>query len=161
MFASRSRRREPELDVELTQVLQDMIDDLSNAPEPIQIKLFSPDPKLLDEVAPRVADEISKINGVVGVENGIDNTISGPATNFQVDPALAARMGFTPTEVAEDATSILDGVTANDPLIANGRPYTIRVRLGEETRQSLDQRSRIRSSIARRATRRRLDRWRL
>ena len=47
-------------------------------------------------------------------------------------------MGFTPTEVAEDATSILDGVTTTDPLIANGRPYTVRVRLGDETRQSLD-----------------------
>ena len=58
------------------------------------------------------------------VENGIDNTISGPATDFQVDPTVAARLGFTPVEVAEDATSILDGVTTTDPLIANGRPYT-------------------------------------
>ncbi len=134
---SEIKKTEPELDIELTQVLQDMINDLSNAPEPIQVKLFSPDPKLLDEVAPRVADEISKIPGVVSVENGIDNTISGPATNFQVDLVLAARLGFTPMEVAEDATSILDGVTVNDPVIANGRPYTVRVRLGEETRRSL------------------------
>jgi len=134
---SEIKKTEPELDIELVQVLQDMINDLSNAPEPIQIKLFSTDPKLLDEVAPRVADEIGKVPGVVSVENGIENTISGPATNFRVDPVLAARLGFTPTEVAEDATSILDGVTMNDPLIANGRPYTMRVRLGEETRQSL------------------------
>jgi CzcA family heavy metal efflux pump len=129
---------EPQLDVEFTQVLQDMIGDLSNAPEPIQIKLFTSDPKLLFELGPRVADAITKIDGVVDVQNGVDNTISGPATNFQVDPVLAARMGFTPTEVAEDATSILDGVTPNDPLIANGHPYTIRVRLGEDTRMSLD-----------------------
>jgi len=129
---------EPELDVEFTQVLQDMIGDLSNAPEPIQIKLFCSDQKLLYELGPRVGAAISKVNGVVDVQNGVDNTISGPATNFQVDPVLAARMGFTPTEVAEDATSILDGVTPNDPLIANGRPYTIRVRLGDDTRQSLD-----------------------
>jgi multidrug efflux pump subunit AcrB len=47
-------------------------------------------------------------------------------------------MGFTPQEVAEDATSILDGVNITDPLIANGRPYTVRVRLGDEHRQSLD-----------------------
>ncbi len=51
---------------------------------------------------------------------------------------LAARMGFTSTEVAEDATSILDGVTANAPVIANGRPYTIRIRLADNTRASLD-----------------------
>ncbi len=72
------------------------------------------------------------------MEDGIENTISGPATSFEVDPTVAARMGFTPQEVAEDATAILDGVTTTDPLIANGRPYTVRVRLGDETRQSLD-----------------------
>jgi CzcA family heavy metal efflux pump len=129
---------EPELDVEFTQVLQDMIGDLSNAPEPIQIKLFANDPALLAQLAPRVADSISKIDGVVDVENGIDNTLSGPATNFQIDPVIAARMGFTPTEISEDATSILDGVTTADPLISGSRPYTIRVRLGDEHRTSLD-----------------------
>ncbi len=129
---------EPALDVEFTQVLQDMIDDLSNAPQPIQIKLFSQDQALLSQLGPRVAGAIGKIDGVVDVQDGIENTISGPATNFHVNPAVAARLGFTPTEVAEDATSILDGVTTTDPLIANGRPYTIRVRLGDETRGSLD-----------------------
>ena len=129
---------EPQMDAEYIQVLQDNINDLSNAPEPIQIKLFSQDFTLLSNLAPRVADEIAKVKGVVSIENGIDNTISGPATHFQVDPQLAARLGFTPQEAAEDATSILDGVTVNDPLISNGRPYTVRVRLGDETRQSLD-----------------------
>jgi CzcA family heavy metal efflux pump len=132
------KKTEPELDVEFMQVLQDMINDLSNAPEPIQIKLFASDPALLSTVAPRVADAISKVPGVVSVENGIENTISGPATNFQVDPVVAGRMGFTTQEVAEDATSILDGVTPTDPLIANGRPYTVRVRLGDDTRRSLE-----------------------
>ncbi|HEY4356938.1 MAG TPA: efflux RND transporter permease subunit [Acidobacteriaceae bacterium] len=132
------KKTEPELDVEFTQVLQDNIGDLSNAPEPIQIKLFSNDPALLNQLGPRVGDEIKKIDGVVDVENGIDNTLSGPATNFSLQPDLAARLGFTPTELAEDATSILDGVTVNDPVIANGRPYTVRVRLGDETRQNLD-----------------------
>lgn len=132
------QKQEPQLDVEFVQVLQDMINDLSNAPEPIQIKLFSSDPALLSSVAPRIGDAIGKIPGVVSVEDGIENTISGPATNFQIDPTVAGRMGFTPQEVAEDATAILDGVTTSDPLIANGRPYTVRVRLGDETRRSLD-----------------------
>ncbi len=132
------KKTEPELDIEFTQILQDMIGDLSNAPEPIQIKVFANDPALLAQLGPRIGDAISKIRGVVDVENGIDNTISGPATNFQVDPSVAGRLGFTPTEVAEDATSILDGVTTTDPLIANGRPYTVRIRLGDETRRSLE-----------------------
>jgi CzcA family heavy metal efflux pump len=132
------KKTEPELDIEFTQVLQDMIGDLSNAPEPIQIKIFSNNSDLLSQLGPRIGDAIGKIPGVVDVQNGIENTLSGPATVFQVDPVVAARMGFTPQEIAEDATTILDGVTTTDPLIANGRPYTVRVRLGDETRQSLD-----------------------
>jgi multidrug efflux pump subunit AcrB len=50
---------------------------------------------------------------------------------------LAAKFGFTPQEVAEDATAILDGLPTTDPMIVNGRPYTIRIRLPEENRSSL------------------------
>jgi multidrug efflux pump subunit AcrB len=132
------RSSEPELDIELTQVLQDMINDLSNTPEPIQIKLFSNDAVMLGQLGPRVGDAIGRIAGVVDVQNGIENTISGPATNFQVDPVVAGRLGFTPAEVSEDATAILDGIATTDPLISNGRPYTIRVRLGDQTRTSLE-----------------------
>ena len=108
---------EPELDVEFTQVLQDMIGDLSNAPEPIQVKLFANDPELLAQLGPNVGDAIGKIPGVVDVQDGIENTISGPATNFEIDPVVAARLGFSPSEISEDATAILDGVTTTDPLI--------------------------------------------
>lgn len=135
---SRIRKSEPELDIEFTQVLQDMIGDLSNSPEPIQIKVYNNDPVLLNSLGPRIADAISRVKGVVDVENGVDNTISGPATDFRIDPTAAARMGFTPSEVAFDATSILDGITIPEPLISNDRPYTVRVRLGPDTRQSLD-----------------------
>ena len=129
---------EPALDIEFIQVLQDMIGDLSNSPEPIQIKLFSNDRDLLFGLAPRVQQAIAKIPGVVDTKNGVDDTISGPATDFNIDPVVAGRLGFTPTEVAEDATSILDGLPTNDPLIAGGRPYTIRVRLPDANRASLD-----------------------
>jgi CzcA family heavy metal efflux pump len=134
----RIRAAEPELDIEFTQVLQDMIGDLSNAPEPIQIKLFSQNADLLNQLGPRVGDAISKVPGVVDVENGVDNTVSGPATNFQVDPGIAARLGFTTAEVATDANSILDGIPTPDPLIENGRPYTVRVRLDDAHRANLD-----------------------
>src|SRR6185312_7153197 len=109
-------KREPALDVEFVQVLQDMIGDLSNQPEDIVIKLFSDDTGLLNQLGPRIQSEIQKIPGVVDTKNGVDDTISGPATNFQVDPIAAARLGFTPSEVAEDATAVLDGLPAADPM---------------------------------------------
>jgi multidrug efflux pump subunit AcrB len=115
-----------------------MIDDLTSAPEPIQVKLFSQDSKLLDEWAPKIADSIASIHGVVDVLNGIDNAISGPAVIFQVDPMVAARSGFTPEEVATDAAAILEGEPATTPVVANDRAYTLRVRFPERNRSSLE-----------------------
>jgi CzcA family heavy metal efflux pump len=131
------KEREPELDVEFVQVLEDMINDLSNSPEPIQIKLFSNDTSLLHDLGPKVQAAIAAIPGVVDTQNGVDNTLSGPATTFQVDPALASRLGFTIQEIAEDATSLLDGLPTSDPVIIDGRPYTVRVRMSDEHRASL------------------------
>jgi CzcA family heavy metal efflux pump len=131
-------QQEPSLDVEFIQVLQDMIGDLTSAPEPVQIKLFSPDAAALQQWAPKVADAIHKIPGVVDILNGIDNTISGPATTFQVDPSVAARAGFTPEEVATDASAIISGEPTAAPVVSNDRAYTVRVRFPAANRVSLE-----------------------
>src|SRR5258705_7175798 len=89
---------EPEADVEFIQVLQDMIGDLSNQPEPVVIKLFSQDAKLLNQTAPKLADAIGKVKGVVDVLDGIENTISGPAGTYHGDSMIAARSRITPQE---------------------------------------------------------------
>ena len=57
---------------------------------------------------------------------------------FQVNPTVAARAGFTPEEVATDATAILEGEPAATPVIAQDIAYTIRVRYPEANRASLD-----------------------
>jgi len=132
---------EPGTRVEFVQLLQDMIGDLSNQPEPVVIKLFSQDARLLNETAPRVAETISRIHGLVDVLNGIENTISGPAVTFQVNSTIAARAGFTPEEVATDAAAILEGEPAATPVVLNDRAYPIRVRFPEQSRSSLDQMS--------------------
>ena len=132
------KKEEPAVDVDLKQLLQDMIGDLTGAPEPVVIKLFSEDSKLLEEQAPRVADAISKIQGVVDLKNGIENTMSGPATEFRVNSSVAAKAGFTAEEVSTDATAVLQGATAANPLIANNRAYNIRVRFPDQNRASLD-----------------------
>src|SRR5882762_9778442 len=90
---SKVKAEEPALDVEFIQILQDMIGDLTSAPQPVQIKLFAQDQALLADWAPKVADSLSKVKGVVDVLNGIDNTISGPAVTFQINPGVAARAG--------------------------------------------------------------------
>jgi CzcA family heavy metal efflux pump len=128
----------PQLDVEFVQLLQDMIGDLTSAPEPIAIKLFSQDPALLKTWGPRVGEAIKKIPGVVDVLDGIENTISGPATLFRVDQMMAARAGFTPQEIELDVSAIMQGEPAPTPVVVNDRMYTIRVRFPESNRASVD-----------------------
>jgi CzcA family heavy metal efflux pump len=132
------KKTEPAADVEFVQVLQDMIGDLTSQPEPVVIKLFSPDGKLLNATAPKVAEAIQKIPHVVDVLDGIENSVSGPAVTYQVNPAVAARSGFALDEVAIDAAAVLEGEPAATPVVLNDRLYTIRVRFPEQSRASLD-----------------------
>jgi len=129
---------EPAAKVEFVQVLQDMIGDLTNAPQPIVIKLFSQDPVLLAKSSPRVSEAIQKVPGVVDVLDGIEDSISGPAVTFQVNPVAAARAGFTPEEVGVDAAAILEGAPAATPMVVNDRVYPIRVRFPDANRASLE-----------------------
>ncbi len=136
---ARVNKTYPQLDVEFIQVLQDMIGDLTSSPEPIEIKLFSPDPALLKRWAPKIADRIKKIKGVADVKDGIENTISGSAIVMKVDPVIAARSGFTPQEIELDASAILQGEPAATQVVVNDRAYTIRVRFPESARATLEQ----------------------
>ena len=137
--------QEPAVRVEFVQVLQDMIGDLTGEPEPVTVKLFSQNPALLDTWAPKVADAIrfdektgKGAEGVVDVLDGLENTISSPAVNFQIDPGVAARAGFTPEEVATDAAAIVEGEPAATPVVSNDRVYTVRVRFPSGRRDSLE-----------------------
>jgi CzcA family heavy metal efflux pump len=128
----------PQLDTDFHQLLEDMIGDLTSSPNPIEIKLFSENLDLLKMWAPRVGDAIKTIPAVKDVKNGIEDTISGPAITFYVDQPVAARSGFTPQEIEVDASAMLQGEPAPNPVILNSRPYTLRVTFPPETRSSLD-----------------------
>ena len=134
---------EPAVDVDFHQALEDMIGDLTGAPQPIVIKLYSDDVDALMQWAPRVADTIGGIyiNGkkpIVDVDDGIESTMSGPAVVFTVDPVRAAKAGFTTDQLATVTSAMVDGEPATTPVVANDRPYTVRVRYPKGARASLE-----------------------
>jgi multidrug efflux pump subunit AcrB len=134
---------EPALDVDFTQVLQDMISDLTGAPQPVVVQLFCADPDQLAAWAPRVADALGRIQinykkPVVDIEDGIDNTTSGPAVVFNVNPAQAAKAGFTTDQLTTIASAIMDGELSTTSVVVNDKPYGLRVRYPASSRASLD-----------------------
>jgi CzcA family heavy metal efflux pump len=142
----RVTKSEPALGVEFIQLLQDMIGDLQGAPQPIVVKLFSDNADLLKEWAPQVADALTKVNvkgkmPIVDIEDGIENTTSGPAIVFNVDPQKSTRAGFSTDDLSVVTTAIMDGKPAAQPVIVNDRPYKLRVRFPADNRASLERMS--------------------
>src|SRR5437867_2577577 len=139
----RVKKAEPVLDVEFIQLLQDMIGDLTGAPQPVVVKLFSDNPEVLKDWAPRVADALMKVEvggkkPIVDIEDGVENTTSGPAIVFNVNSQKAARAGFSAEDLDVVTTAIMDGEPAAQPVIINDRPYTLRVRFPAASRASLE-----------------------
>ena len=91
---------------------------------------------------PRSRTRSQKVHGVVDVLNGIDNTISGPAITFQVDPECVARARrlHRRGNCGRRLEAILGrgGEPAPTPVITNGRAYTLRVRFPAANRASLE-----------------------
>ncbi|WP_449427107.1 efflux RND transporter permease subunit [Rhodanobacter umsongensis] len=126
----------PGLDIDLSQLMEDLIGDLVAVPQPIEIQLYSDDPAELSATAGKVAAAIGKITGVVGVRDGINP--AGDALTVQVDPAKAALEGLDPTSVTDQVAAAIDGTVAAQ-LPEDGKMVGVRVRLLEHSHQRLEQ----------------------
>jgi len=87
----------PGLNVEMAQLMEDLIGDLTAVPQPIEIKLFGDDSATLIATASKVAAELAKLKGIVDVRNGINP--AGDGLNIKVDRLKAAVEGIDPAEV--------------------------------------------------------------
>ncbi len=100
----------PGLDVDVAQLLEDMIGDLTAVPQPIQVKLFSNNVLRLNATAKKVAAQIAKIPGVVSVRNGIKP--AGNALEIHVDPIKTALLGLNPRSVINQVATAASGTIA-------------------------------------------------
>lgn len=120
----------PGVDVEFTQILQDMLGDLEGSPEPVEIKVFGNDMDTLQKVADEIEPKLVKIPGVVdfkGLQKG------NPEIVFHVDDALAGRAGLTPDQVSQQLSAGLLGLTETELREAD-RSVDIRVRFPDSFR---------------------------
>lgn len=104
----RIEREIPGLQIEMAQLMEDLIGDLTAVPEPIEVKLFSDDASLLRTVANRVAETIATVPGIVDVNNGI--VVAGDALEIRVDRAKAALEGLAPDIVTLMLNDYVTGV---------------------------------------------------
>jgi CzcA family heavy metal efflux pump len=126
---------EPELEVDFGQLMMDVIGDLTNAPAPVEIKLFGEDAAVLRTTAVKIKGMIEKIPGIVDAFDGIIE--SGPAVVIRVNPEKAARAGLTPSDVNEQLGTMVKGTVAS--YVQRGEKLIgIRVRYPGKYRTDLD-----------------------
>ncbi|MFN7929554.1 MAG: efflux RND transporter permease subunit, partial [Blastocatellia bacterium] len=131
------KESEPVLEFEFIHIIEDMIGDLAQTPQPIEIKAFHPDDKTHHEAAEAISEWLEKksVRGVVDVESRV--TPIGPAHNFRVNPEKAALAGFSAQDVLDLQAAILDGEVASN-VIRDNRMIPIRVRYPAEYRATND-----------------------
>ena len=101
----------PGLEIELAQLMEDLIGDLTAVPQPIEIKLYSDDGNLLGKLGPAVARAIEKIPGVVDVKSGI--VLAGDALDIRVDRVQASLEGMDPDGITHMLSDYLTGVVTS------------------------------------------------
>lgn len=97
----------PGVEIEVLQLMEDLIGDLTSVPEPVEIKLFGTDEKELQQTAAKVADAAASVPGIVEVNNGI--TPAGDAVTITVDRVKAALEGVDPDTVTRSVQDLLSG----------------------------------------------------
>nr|WP_232474006.1 efflux RND transporter permease subunit [Sphingomonas sp. MA1305] len=124
--ADRVASQVPGVQVEVAQLMEDLIGDLTAVPQPIEIKLFAADPTVLTDQARKVADVIDKVAGVVEVKDGVQ--LAGDAIDVRIDPIRAGFQGVTPADVQTAVDVALQGSVATT-LALPTKAVDVRVRL--------------------------------
>ncbi|GAB2811966.1 efflux RND transporter permease subunit [Dyella kyungheensis] len=126
----------PGVEVELAQLMEDLIGDLTAVPQPIEIKLHSADPATLVAQAQRVAKAIADVPGVVEIKDGVQ--LAGDALNVQIDPDKATLEGMTVATVTQAIGHALTGVVATQ-LPQASKSVGVRIRMPDAMQWRLPQ----------------------
>ena len=124
----------PGLDIDMSQLMEDLIGDLTAVPQPIEIKLFSDDGERLNAASSSVVEAMGKIKGVVDVRSGI--VLAGDALTITVDPAKAALEGMDPGSVTDAVDALLEGSVAATKVEKDPKLVAIRAWIPEKFRKT-------------------------
>ena len=105
---SQVEQQVPGLKIELAQLMEDVIGDLTSVPQPIEIKLYSDNADELAATAKKVQALIDKVPGVVDTRDGINP--AGDALDIRVDRVKAALEGMNPDSITQTLSGYLSGV---------------------------------------------------
>jgi multidrug efflux pump subunit AcrB len=125
---------EHQFKVDLVQVMQDELSDLSGASKGVEIKLFGPDHKELRRLADDIGERVEKLKGR-GVKEVNTNVHEGnPDLMIEVDAVQASRAGLTVDAIERQLRAIFLGQIATQVRESAARITDVRVRYPDSER---------------------------
>ncbi len=126
----------PGLDVDLSQLMEDEIGDLTAVPQSIEIKIFSDDEKVLNDLATKTAEAIKNVPGVVKEEVQTGLVVAGDGLEIRVDRVKAALEGMDADAISKLVSDSLSGDVATQ--IQQGpKLIGVRVWIPKTTRKTI------------------------
>jgi CzcA family heavy metal efflux pump len=98
---------QPALRIDFGQVIGDMLGDLMTSVQPVAIKIFGNDPKILDSLSHRVAGTVSEVPGTADVFDGV--VIAGPSITIEPGYDKLAQFGISPASLQYQMQTSLEG----------------------------------------------------
>jgi len=132
---TRIEATQPALQIDFGQVIGDMLGDLMASVQPIEIKIFGSDQKILNELAKKVAGEIEKIQGVEDVFDGI--IIAGPSIEVLPDQQKLAQFKISPASFQFQLQTLVEGNIIGN-ILEKEQMTSIRMIYPNSTKNSLE-----------------------
>jgi multidrug efflux pump subunit AcrB len=130
---------EHQLKIELIQIMEDELNDLSGASKPVEVKLFGPDQATLRKMADEIGETLEKKGKGRGIKEVNSHVYAGnPDLLIKLDGFYADKMGLKPDAVVRQLRAIFQGQIATRLPESSLRMTDVRVRYPDEIRFGTD-----------------------
>jgi CzcA family heavy metal efflux pump len=129
-------RNVPGLEIEMAQLMEDLIGDLTAVPQPIEIKLYGDNGDELALAAQKISRNVALIPGVVDVRDGL--VLAGDALTLNIDRTKAPIEGMDPNAVSQEVDALLSGAVATTKFESGAKLVGLRVWIPESRRATAE-----------------------
>jgi len=107
----RIEEKVPQLTIDFGQVIGDMLGDLMSSVQPIEIKVFGDDVKMLESLSKKIATEIESIKGTADINDGI--IVAGPSLSITPNVPKLAQLGMTVADFQLQLQTQIEGTVVS------------------------------------------------
>lgn len=101
----------PQLTVDFGQVIGDMLGDLMSSVQPIEIKVFGSDVKILQTLSKQIAAEMEQVEGTVDVNDGV--IVAGPTLSIIPNTYALSQLGLTVNDLQIQLQTQTEGIVVS------------------------------------------------